>query len=412
MHSFIYRIIFLILAYGISAHTYAQEKRNLSYGAEFLIGFTTPSNEFFPNRKLQKQVVFKIGGDSKSADHFLRLQSGITVGFTNFGNTKELGYAISILPYLQLPILESNRLYFQTALGASYFNKKYSFENNFDNRAVSTRLTWSFRGFLIYELLESDFAKYTLNTGIVHHSNGHLKLPNNGYNSVLLGLGIQTKSHNSTSDNKDRAIPSDFDRKYYGQLRWGVGQNVFNDQAPFNTRKEVYTISSELGINLKKRVKVGVGAIYRWYEHYYDYISNNESLVQKGREFSNLKSNAHWNASAVILYTKGEILLHHIGLEFLVGVNLHKPAYAIDWRINEGWDYVPRDIPEPPAWQLGEYDTKYQLKKLINGRLGVKYYLKDLQENHTSNLFVGIFLNTNLGQADFTEVGLGYLKNL
>ncbi len=91
----------------------------------------------------------------------------------------------------------------------------------------------------------------------------------------------------------------------------------------------------------------------------------------------------------------------------MVGANLHKPAYDIDWRINQGWDNTPRDIPE--EWMLGEYNSKYKLKKLIATRLGLRYYLFGNDSTPIHNIFAGASINANLGQADFTEVSVGYV---
>ena len=79
----------------------------------------------------------------------------------------------------------------------------------------------------------------------------------------------------------------------------------------------------------------------------------------------------------------------------------------VDWRINQGWDNTPADIPE--FWQLGEFDTKFRLKHAIASRLGLKYYLWPTKEFRPNNLYFSFHINANLGQADFTEFGIGYI---
>ena len=68
---------------------------------------------------------------------------------------------------------------------------------------------------------------------------------------------------------------------------------------------------------------------------------------------------------------------------------------------------APREIPE--NWMLGELDSKYKLKRLISGRLGLKYYLIGTKKSPVNNLYFGVYLNSNLGQADFSEMSLGYV---
>ena len=100
-------------------------------------------------------------------------------------------------------------------------------------------------------------------------------------------------------------------------------------------------------------------------------------------------------------------MLNHIGIDLQIGINLHKPAYKIDWRINQGWDNTPREISE--TWMLGEYNTKYKLKQLISTRLGLKYYLIGTINKPKHNVYAGCYINANLGQADFAELSLGYV---
>ncbi len=104
-------------------------------------------------------------------------------------------------------------------------------------------------------------------------------------------------------------------------------------------------------------------------------------------------------------------MLNHFGVNLQIGFNIHKPAYNIDWRINQGWDVVPREIPENSAIVLGDFGTKFKLKKLISSRLGLKYYLIGTRKAPKHNVFFGASINSNLGQADFTELSLGYVHS-
>ncbi len=397
-------ILFSLVALQVTS----QVNSSYTYTSEFHLGITTPSNSNFVDRDLQKQIFLRVDRSSKSSSHFMDLRSGIGIGVTDFGNSRKLGYAFTLMPYLEFPVFNSQKLFLFTGVGTSYFTEKYDVVTNFNNRAVSTDFTWSARASISYQVLTLRNVNFTIGAGIFHHSNGHLKLPNNGYNSFLLSVGSSFSSSN-TKDITTKRIPSNtLSNPLFIESRFGLGANVFNDGFPFNTAKAVHTISLEVGKLYRQHYKISLGGFYRFYKHYYDYISNNESLVQEGKEFESLKSNAYWNASNIGLFIKSEMLFNHLGIELQIGVNIHKPAYKIDWRINEGWDFAPRDIPEPPSWELGEFGSKYKLKQRINGRFGVKYYLKDLQTTPKNNWFAGIYLNTNLGQADFTELAIGH----
>lgn len=378
---------------------------------ELSIGISAASNENFPDRNLQLQGLLhftksNLQTDQEWAQWLNRPQTGITLGYTNFGNNGSLGSAYSILPFLEFNNFKSTRWTTMIGLGGSYFTKKFDPIANFDNRAVATDITWSFKAFTYYTFLKRSNIHWRAGLGLFHHSNGHTRLPNNGYNSFLVSLSAQinpTASLGPSSKSK-RPVRT---RYNYLTARTGVGQNVFNDGDPFNNKKEVYTISGEYGKVFNKTLRLGIGAFYRVYEHYYDYINDNEFLVRDGERFASLRENPWNNASNIALYTRGELLLNHIGIELMLGVNLHKPAYQIDWYLNEGWDFAPREIPD--VWVFGEFNSKYKLKEIFTTRLGLNYYLKGTDTFTKHNLVAGIHLNTNLGQADFTEVSIGYV---
>ncbi|HBC05935.1 MAG TPA: deacylase, partial [Aequorivita sp.] len=158
-----------------------------------------------------------------------------------------------------------------------------------------------------------------------------------------------------------------------------------------------------------KTFKIGLGFYYRFYQHYYDYIEGNESLVQAGREFDYFKGNPWYYASNLGITVHGEIFLNHVGIDLQLGYNLHKPAYKLEWRINEGWDNTPRVISK--TWVLGELDGSYKRKHRISSRLGLKYYLIGMEKAPKNNFYLGAHLNANLGQADFTELSFGYVHS-
>lgn len=379
---------------------------------EFVAGTTAESNSNFPETSTTFGLFVNFGKfqNSNTQEWAYRLgfpKTGIAVGVVDYGNSEFLGQAYTVLPNIEFNILGRSRRSFtmNVGLGASYFNKKFDIADNPLNQAVSTDITWTFKLYFHYKVYESETIQWRIGGGYLHHSNGHSRLPNNGYNSLLGSVSaiFGTKKVEIPSEKNS----NDFQKtsQYYISPRFGIGSNILS--LVYNDKKEEYTVGLSAGKQLNKTFKIGVGFSYRYYEHYYDYIIQNESLVQDGREFEDLKDNPTWSASSLTLFVEGEFLLNHIGLTFIIGANIHKPAYDIDWRINQGWDNTPRDIPE--SWMLGEYNSKYQLKKLLATQLGLRYYLFGNENNPTHNIFAGASLNANLGQADYTEFSIGYV---
>ena len=411
-----------LLFFVFSMFLQAQENKKVNYSnliitSELALGKILASNTDFPESKMYKQFLVSISKNQKNtprqwAQKLKGLQTGLSLGLTDFGQLDSLGIAISIVPEIEFNAFKSKRFKILTGLGASYFTKKYDPITNPNNRAVCTDITWAFRFLIKYKLYSIKNIDWNLGIGVTHHSNGHTKLDNIGYNIVVGSIsGAINNPFNTTVRQKTKQtthyktqLAHTKNRYQYLEFRAGYGWNVLAEA--FNTTKPVYTISGEYGYVFSNFLKVGMGAHYRFYQHYYDYINNNEFLVQDSREFEYLKQNPFKNATSLSLYLNTEILLDHFGLDFSVGYNLFKEAYQIDWRINEGWVNTPREIPE--GWVLGEFNAKYNLKKSINTRLGIKYYLISNHKKPKHNAYTAVHLNSNLGQADFTEITIGY----
>lgn len=409
--------LFTVALFGQQAETISTtETTNFVFTPELLAGVTAEANSNFPEHSFQKQLLFNFGWeqDGNPQEWAQRLKgprTGISLGLADFGNLDSLGVAITAMPFIEFNVFGRKNLKVVVGTGASYFNKKYNAETNPNNQAVTTDLTWSFRLFMHYQVLTTKRLNWRLGGGFFHHSNGHTKLPNQGYNSFLVSLSADIK--NPTKKFPSLLPKETFEKSsyYYYSFRSGYGANVLGKPEEFNTKKGIYTLAGTVGKVYNNTFKVGLGFYYRYYQHYYDYIKNNESLVQEGREFDYFTESPWRYATNFGISINGEVLLNHFGIDLQIGINLHKPAYAIDWRINQGWSVVPRVIPEVSNIVLGELDSKYKLKKTISSRLGLNYYLLGTKDAPKNNVFVGFHLNSNLGQADFTELSLGYVHN-
>ncbi|SRX75887.1 acyloxyacyl hydrolase [Aequorivita antarctica] len=407
-------IFFLFVSFFTFAQTEGNWKKSaLTFTPEILFGKTMEANGGFPETKLQKQAVFSIGRYHTNnlqqwAQRLKRPKTGLSIGITDFGNLDSLGLALTAMPFIEFKAFGSNRWKILTGMGASYFTKKFNAETNPQNQAVTTDITWAFRMYLYYQFLSTKNIDWKMGLGYSHHSNGHTRLLNQGYNSFLVSLSADIKNPLKRDENDQTIIPEYKKTVYdYFAIRGGLGQNVL--ALAFNDKKNVYTIAGEYGRVYNNTYKVGIGFYYRFYQNYYDYIEGNESLVQDGREFEYFKSDPWSYSTNFGVSLHGEIFLNHLGIDLQLGYNFHKPAYKLEWRINEGWDNTPREIPE--YWTLGELDGSYKKKHRISSRLGLKYYLIGMEQAPKNNFYIGAHLNANLGQADFTELSLGYVHS-
>lgn len=381
---------------------------------EFLLGKTMEANDGFPSTRLQKQLILNLGryhtnNPQQWAQRLKGPKTGFSIGVTDFGNLDSLGVALTVLPFIEFNAFGSKRFTVLSAMGASYFTKKFDPETNPLNRAVTTHITWAFRLYLYYQFLESQKVDWRVGLGYSHHSNGHTRLLNIGYNSFLVSLSAVIKNPLQQASFTDASTIPKYKRTVYDYfaLRGGLGLNVL--AVAFNDKDQVYVLAGEYGRVYNNTVKVGVGFYYRSYQHYYEYIKGNESLVQPGREYDYFRSDPWRYSTNIGMSIHGEIFLNHIGIDLQLGYNFHKPAYKLDYRINEGWENTPREIPTD--WVLGTLNSKYKLKHRISSRLGLKYYLIGMEKAPKNNFYVGAHLNANLGQADFSELSFGYVHN-
>ncbi len=408
-------IFFLFVSFLSFAQTEIDWKKSaFNFTPELLLGVTMEANDGFPDTKLQKQAILNFGRNHTNnpqewAQRLKKPKTGLSLGITDFGNLDSLGIAIIAMPFIEFKAFGSNRWKILTGMGASYFTKKFDAETNPQNQAVTTDITWAFRMYLYYQFLSTKNIDWRVGLGYSHHSNGHTRLLNQGYNSFLVSLSADIKNPlNYTEATSSETLPIYKRTVYdYYAIRGGLGQNVF--ALAFNDKENVYTIAGEYGRVYNNTFKVGIGFYYRFYQHYYNYINENESLVQPGREFDYFRSDPWYYATNLGVSLHGEIFLNHVGIDLQLGYNFHKPAYKLEWRINEGWDNAPREIPN--SWVFGELDGSYKKKHRISSRLGLKYYLIGMKNAPKNNFYIGANLNSNLGQADFTELSLGYVHS-
>ncbi|MCF1421138.1 acyloxyacyl hydrolase [Mangrovimonas futianensis] len=385
---------------------------NTSYlTPEIQLGKTLEANDGFPNTQLQKSFFLSWGNYNNHRDQewVYRLnqpKTGVTLGLIDFGNSEAIGTGLSAMTFIDFSLNKSKKLRLKMGLGASYFNKQYDSIHNPMNRAISTNFTWSFNSFLYYHIHQSENIDYNLGLGYYHHSNGHTKLPNQGLNSLLVSFSgdIRWQHINQTEE----PITNDFKRNSYRYFSsaFGLGWNTLSNK--FNSTKNVYNLTLSYGKVINRTFKFGFGAYYRFYEHYYDYIKNEETLILE--EYPQFKDNPYGYATNIGLLGKGELLLNHFGLEFQIGLNIYKPFYSIDWKLNQGYTYErPTENGPITVEVLGELDWYYEVKRTISSKMGINYYFIGTDKTPKHNFFIGAHINANLGQADFTEFSAGYV---
>src|SRR5690606_22432729 len=195
--------------------------------------------------KLQKQAILNFGNYQNNnpqewAQRLKAPKTGLSIGITDFGNLDSLGIAITAMPFIEFKAFGSDRWKILTGMGASYFTKKFDAETNPQNQAVTTDITWAFRMYFYYKLFSTKNTDWRVGLGYSHHSNGHTRLLNQGYNSFLMSLSADIKNPLNHTENFSAETISEHKKTVYNYVafRGGLGQNVF--ALAFNDKKNVY----------------------------------------------------------------------------------------------------------------------------------------------------------------------------
>ncbi len=395
-------IIAFILTFSVkfiyASDSTSRDKSVYFIQPEFLIGKTLPAHSDFPDTRVQTAFAVSFGryvtNPNKDWAVFFNYPSvGITFSKTSFGQDQILGNAYSLLPFLSINLSKKpfNSIHLKLGLGASYFTSYYHTKENPDNKAIGSKFTWTFQTSIHYNILVTRQLALTAGAGFIHHSNGHTKLPNLGLNSFLFSFSAKIYL-SPLDDNQKKEYPKpsiDKTKQYFISFRTGLGIHEFGDERQVmpSLKKAVYSFAASGGIVIKRLIKVRIGVAYRFYQHYYNYITQYKS--------NRFESHPMINASNIFLYVGCELLLGHIGIDSELGINIYKPFYR------EHSNLIEDD---------GEFS--YMLKRTIATRLGMKLYAINTSKNPRNNFFLGAYINANMGQADFSELTIGLVHRI
>lgn len=375
-----------------------------SIGLGYTFGQTMAPISIYPETRLQQGFDVTLSTTNYINNGWASLlnypNTGILLSYADFGNKEKVGLGITLMPFFEFGVLNrfTQRIRLQVGLGGSYNNLIYDKINNSGNHAVSKHFNWAFRSFLYFDVLRHKDYNIKIGAGLTHFSNGHTRWPNLGLNSYLATVKTEfnfAKANSILADNKTQ--PSLSNTQTYYTSRLGFGQKTLYRN--YNSVKNVYTASFGIGKIKNKALKYGLSLYYRFYEDYYDYIKKGDDLVSTN--FPELTKRPFQNASTLGLFADCEILINHFSVEAGLGLNLYKPAYKLDWSVNNG-NYTNE------GYVADKYNTKAKLKRYISSRLGLRYYAITAKKAPVHNFFVAATINANLGQADFSEVSIGY----
>lgn len=307
--------------------------------------------------------------------------AGLAVTYANIGNAEVLGNYLSVIPELTIPLKQKRKwtTSFSLGLGTAYFNKPFNKLTNRDNIVIGSRFTFCANAAYNVEYAWNENWTLCLRPQIYHASNSHSNLPNVGMNLPALIFGIKYHLNKTPDFTPDSSIY--LDNKIHFTFRFGLGYNQFGETTgPGGPYYPIYLVSLLATKKLSMVNKLQTG-IEGWYNTgVYEFILSQDFYEEKQRQKS---YSIAWIAGH-------EFLMGHVSLVTQGGIYLYNPFY------NERLK------------RFESYTLKEKLKTIFPARIGLQYYLHDETIRSKNNLFIGVYIKTNLGQADFLDTGIGY----
>jgi hypothetical protein len=313
-------------------------------------------------------------------------QIGASAFFGNLGNSRELGQVFGIVPSVTFNTSKTGvwNAKISLGIGLAYFNKPFDAVSNKENVLIGSHITNLSFAQLYFSKNISQKVDFTYGISAVHASNGHYQIPNVGLNAPSVFVGLKYFPQRIPI-----AYP-EFVRETKPQnlrfnIKVGIGVHEFAETTkPTGTSKyAVYTGLFYLSKKFGKMSNVHLGVSGKYYNSYYQYYRRDSVFNSK-------------------LHLKSSVFSLLAGHEFLFGRFTFLTQACLDV-------YFPEYKPYTQMVGKEQHGFSFFVERWFSTRLGMQYYLKDTFENTRNNFFVGAYINANFGEADFIELGAGYV---
>lgn len=354
----------------------------------------------FPNSHLQHALAISVGSfktDSTNiwAKRYNYPQTGITLFYSNIGNNAVFGNQFSAMAFVGFNVFNQQKkpIYLKLSLGATYFTAHFDATENRKNVNIGSPLNWGFLAGAYKTISEKEGLNLKLGLVFSHASNGHTQLPNFGLNSALISISAQFYDKKLTAyqlkNYRNKALPKV--KNWHIGTNYGLGFHEYGDtEGPVGGNKKlVHSTSFFASKTINHHFKWGFGGTYRYYASYHDQITT--------RNLEKYMNNPTQNASNVVIYGNFELLLGHVGINTELGFNVYKPFY----------EQFEEDFPVGSQFE-GYGKFKASIKRRISTKLGLNLYLFNTSKLPKHNFFIAPNIKANSGQADFTEIAVGY----
>jgi hypothetical protein len=194
---------------------------------------------------------------------------GITVQCLDFLNREQLGYALTIAPYIEIPLNEKekkSRLILRLCWGATYLTKKFDIDINHKNIAIGSHVNAYVQFKWFWHLRLSKQLRLEPGFAFTHASNGRAKNPNLGLNVVSLNLGL---NYLIPSKSKPQVLQLDSNTKVRSRNEiFLFAAYGFNQREIVSQQLNAFVVSAAYQRNVRNTHKFSVGIDVFYDENY------------------------------------------------------------------------------------------------------------------------------------------------
>ncbi len=287
---------------------------------------------------------------------------GVSYWNSQMGNSKFLGTANAIFPYVNYPIIrdQKHELNFRVGVGLAYLTKRFDRLENYKYIAIGSHVNAAINLMAEYRWRFNPRMNAAVGVALMHFSNGSTKTPNYGINTPSVNLAFAYRLSKENTYLSKKLMPSlytfEFPESKSIDFSIGATAAVKDMGSEYARTFMIYNIFGNVMKQFSFKSSAGLGFDVTYNESDFYFADLNQVEYER----------------------RGEL-----------------------WRFGIG-----------PAYQLSMSKLSYNfgLGYYVKGKLApTKTYFKvGLQYLITPNLFANLTLRTHFGQADFVGIGLGY----
>lgn len=305
-------------------------------------------------------------GDKAWHSRFKYPEVGFSLTYQRLGNPDAFGHAYGVLAFISHRWIAKQHWELRARLGTglAYLTRPFDRINNPVNNIIGSHIN----SYTYIKLQTVFFPKkqtqYVLGIGYHHYSNSNTSIPNIGVNVPTIALGVRHFLDSPTPPRIEAPpTPAAADRLRIG-LRLGYG--ILESKTPDGPNYPVYLSSLYVMKPHRQKLRFRAGL-----EAFISYAS-----IAWVRNFDIPDENPFWSGLGTVAFVGAEWMMGRVSIVSQIGPYLVRP---------------------------------YQMDHLIYTKSGLQYYLKDQQLHPRMQPFVGAYVHSHSGEADFLELGIGWV---